>query len=319
MSPVFRCGNGGSERWKTSLTHGHRARRWQGWGSGPCSRENPGRQLPVRAASGPGRGGAYLCTAATVYIGTHGVVGSSATHVQVCSVPGLDEPDEVPALTLGPERKPRRCPDACRAPCLPGVPVPPALPTPAHPWTPPHSRCHPCLRARTLQCAVGWLPSGSAREGDQRACRRGPPPWGPTSPHIPLPHIWPGPYNEGLAVDVMQVQGQHVVLAAHIHAVMVLVLEQDSVVACVEKEVEEVGGACGLKLCGWRAGQQSGHPEASQPSPSTEAAVPPHSHLSLRFPCRTYLVTSRVPDILGGESGMTGGQAREGATPKAGP
>lgn len=49
---------------------------------------------------------AYLSPAATVYIGAHGVVGASPTHVQVCSVPGLDEPDEVPALTLGPDGKP---------------------------------------------------------------------------------------------------------------------------------------------------------------------------------------------------------------------
>lgn len=68
--------------------------------------------------------------------------------------------------------------------------------------------------------------------------------------HPALPHFRASPYNEGLSVDVMQVQGQHVVLAAHVHAVMVLVLEQDSVVRSVEQEVEEVGGTRGLKFCG---------------------------------------------------------------------
>lgn len=75
---------------------------------------------------------------------------------------------------------------------------------------------------------------------------------------IAPPCIWAGPYNEGLAVDVVQVQGQHIVLAAHVHAVVVLVLEQDSVVSGVEKEVKEVGSACGLQLCGQSVGQQLG-------------------------------------------------------------
>lgn len=226
-----------------------------GLGLRPVLPSGPLKAAPSGGSTGPGSG-AYLGTAAAVYVGAHGVVGAGATHVQVCSVPGLDEPDEVPALTLGQEGKPRRCPDACLAPCLPGVPVCPALPIPPHPWIQSHSRCHPCPRAHTLQCAVGRLPSGSARDGGQRACRPGSPTLGPASPLVPPPHIWPGPYNEGLTVDVMQVQGQHVVLAAHIHAVVVLVLEQDSVVGCVEKEVEEVGRACGLKLCGRMAGQQ---------------------------------------------------------------
>lgn len=68
--------------------------------------------------------------------------------------------------------------------------------------------------------------------------------------HPALSHSQASPYNKGLSVDVMQVQGQHVVLAAHVHAVMVLVLEQDSVVCSVEQKVEEVGSACGLKFCG---------------------------------------------------------------------
>lgn len=62
-------------------------------------------------------------------------------------------------------------------------------------------------------------------------------------------HFQASPYNEGLSVDVVQVQGQHVILAAHVHAVMILVLEQDSVVCSVEQKVEEVGGTCGLKFC----------------------------------------------------------------------
>lgn len=83
----------------------------------------------------------------------------------------------------------------------------------------------------------------------------------------PQPGTGAGPYNEGLAVDVMEVQGQHIVFAAHVHAVMVLVFEQDSVVGCVEQEVEEVGSACGLKFCGWRSGQQLGSLGTSQTCP----------------------------------------------------
>lgn len=71
---------------------------------------------------------AHLCTAAAVYIGAHGVVGAGSTHVEVCSVPGLDEPDEVPALTLGPEGKLQRGPKMPLAPPCP-------LPLPAAPLT----------------------------------------------------------------------------------------------------------------------------------------------------------------------------------------
>lgn len=67
---------------------------------------------------------------------------------------------------------------------------------------------------------------------------------------LPLSHFQASPYNKGLSVDVVQVQGQHVVLAAHVHAVMVLILEEDSVVCSVEQKIEEVGGARGLKFCG---------------------------------------------------------------------
>ncbi len=37
-------------------------------------------------------------------------------------------------------------------------------------------------------------------------------------------------YYEGFSVDVMEVQGQYVVFAAHIHAVMILIHAQDAIV-----------------------------------------------------------------------------------------
>lgn len=65
-----------------------------------------------------------------------------------------------------------------------------------------------------------------------------------------LPRFHPCPvmaaYDEGLAVDVVEVQREDVVLAAHVHAVVVLVLQQDAVVARVEEEVEEV--CCARRL-----------------------------------------------------------------------
>lgn len=63
--------------------------------------------------------GAYLCTAAAVHIGAHGVVGTGPAHIEVRSVPGLDEPDEVSALALWPERKLCGCPDTCPFPFPP--------------------------------------------------------------------------------------------------------------------------------------------------------------------------------------------------------
>lgn len=69
-------------------------------------------------------------------------------------------------------------------------------------------------------------------------------------------------YDEGLAVDVVQVQREDVVLAAHVHAVVVLVLQQDAVVTGVEQEVEEVCGAGGLQLCG-----ANGHTSARRSAP----------------------------------------------------
>lgn len=76
----------------------------------------------------------------------------------------------------------------------------------------------------------------------------------PKVPNYPLPLAPPCPvlaaYDEGLAVDVVEVQREDVVLAAHIHAVVVLVLQQDAVVTGVEEEVEEVCCACRLQFYG---------------------------------------------------------------------
>lgn len=56
-------------------------------------------------------------------------------------------------------------------------------------------------------------------------------------------------YNERLLIDVVQVQREDVVLAAHVHAVVVLVHEEDAVVGGVQQEGEVVSGAGGLQLC----------------------------------------------------------------------
>lgn len=58
-----------------------------------------------------------------------------------------------------------------------------------------------------------------------------------------------GAYDERLLVDVVQVQREDVVLAAHVHAVVVLVHQQDAVVGGVEQEGEVVSRAGGLQLC----------------------------------------------------------------------
>ena len=63
-------------------------------------------------------------------------------------------------------------------------------------------------------------------------------------------------YYEWLLVDVVQVQGQQVVLAAHVHAVVVLVHAQDPVVWRVEQEGEVVGGAGGPQLCRGKKGPE---------------------------------------------------------------
>lgn len=131
-------------------------------------------------------GGAYLGTAATVYVGTHGVVGAGPTHVQVCAVPGLDEPDEVPTLTLGWEGKPKRYPDACLAPLPPWghlphspFPIPPVDPTTLTLPSLPEST-HSSMRCGE---AAQWI----CRDGDQRVqpAGEGRQPRGPVSliPH----------------------------------------------------------------------------------------------------------------------------------------
>lgn len=61
--------------------------------------------------------------------------------------------------------------------------------------------------------------------------------------------VWEGSHNVGVFVDVMQVQRQDVVFAAHVHAVMVLIHAQDPVVGRVEEVGEVMSGASGPQLC----------------------------------------------------------------------
>lgn len=56
-------------------------------------------------------------------------------------------------------------------------------------------------------------------------------------------------YNMWVFVDVVQVQGQDVILAAHVHAVVVLVHPQDSVVWRVDEEGEVMSGSSRSQLC----------------------------------------------------------------------
>lgn len=51
-------------------------------------------------------------------------------------------------------------------------------------------------------------------------------------------------YYEWLLVDVMQIQRQNIIFAAHIHAVVVLVHAKDSIVGGVQQKGEVVSGAC---------------------------------------------------------------------------
>jgi len=60
---------------------------------------------------------------------------------------------------------------------------------------------------------------------------------------------WTCSYNMRLLVDVVEVQGQDVVLAAHVHAVVVLVHAQDPVVGRVEDVGEVMSGTGGSQLC----------------------------------------------------------------------
>lgn len=136
-------------------------------------------------------GEAYLGAAAAVYIGAHGVVGAGPAHIQVCSVPGLDEPDEVPALTLGPEGKPRKCPDACLAPVPSWSPLSPAATFP-HPTCDPTALTLPSLPESThssMRCgeAAQWICQRWRSEGPLE----GPPALGRASLISP-PHLgWP--------------------------------------------------------------------------------------------------------------------------------
>lgn len=58
-----------------------------------------------------------------------------------------------------------------------------------------------------------------------------------------------GAYNVWVLVDVMEVQGQDVVLASDVHAVVVLVHAQDPVVRRVEQVSEVMGRPGGSQLC----------------------------------------------------------------------
>lgn len=53
-------------------------------------------------------------------------------------------------------------------------------------------------------------------------------------------------YNEWLLVDVMQVQREDIIFAAHVHAIVVLVHEQDPIVGGVQQKGEVVSGAGGF-------------------------------------------------------------------------
>lgn len=50
-------------------------------------------------------------------------------------------------------------------------------------------------------------------------------------------------------VDVMQVHGQDMVLAANVHAVMILIHTQDPVVRCVEEIGKVMCSTGGSQLC----------------------------------------------------------------------
>lgn len=50
-------------------------------------------------------------------------------------------------------------------------------------------------------------------------------------------------------VDVMEVQGQDVVLASNVHAIIILIHAQDPVVRCVEEISKVMGSPSGSQLC----------------------------------------------------------------------
>lgn len=53
-------------------------------------------------------------------------------------------------------------------------------------------------------------------------------------------------YYERLLVDVMQIQGEDIIFAAHIHAVVVLIHAKDPIVGRVQQKGEGVSGASRL-------------------------------------------------------------------------
>lgn len=56
-------------------------------------------------------------------------------------------------------------------------------------------------------------------------------------------------YYERLLVDVVQVQREDVIFAAHVHAIVVLIHAKDPVVGRVQQKGEVMSGAGGLQLC----------------------------------------------------------------------
>lgn len=58
--------------------------------------------------------------------------------------------------------------------------------------------------------------------------------------------VWDASYDERLLVDVVQIQGEDIIFAAHIHAVVVLIHAKDPIVGGVQQKGEVVSGAGGL-------------------------------------------------------------------------
>lgn len=57
---------------------------------------------------------------------------------------------------------------------------------------------------------------------------------------------WAVSHYERVLVDVVQVQREDVIFAAHVHAIVVLVHAEDPIVGGVQQEGEVVGRASGL-------------------------------------------------------------------------
>lgn len=58
--------------------------------------------------------------------------------------------------------------------------------------------------------------------------------------------MWDVSYYERLLVDVVEIQREDVIFAAHIHAVVVLIHAKDPIVGRVQQKGEVVSGAGGL-------------------------------------------------------------------------